>query len=124
MRQGKRGRAPDTADLCNVLQELKAIKLGQKDHARNLTQLQRNVTAVLGGLALEVDFLATRLNRLDPPVAALLPPENESGAPATVGGNDNLNCSAGEVLDFRETEHGPADIPSPVRYLGHPYDIV
>lgn len=84
------------------MQELKAFKLEQKDQARNLKQFQRNVTAVLGQLAFEVDLLATRLNRLDPPVPAILPPENESGGPSLVSGSDSLNCSADEILDFRE----------------------
>lgn len=100
------------------MQELKAIKLGQKDHARNLTQLQRNVTAVLGGLALELDFLATRVNRLDPPVAALLPSDSESETPLVVGGGDNLNCSAEEILDFREAGHSRPDLAPPVRCVG------
>ena len=112
------------AKLKNTLQELKAIKLGQKDHARNLTQLQRNVTAVLGGLALEVDFLATRLNRLDPPVAALLPPENQSETPVVVGGSDNLNCSADEVLDFREEDHVQVEMPPPIRKVSHSCDLI
>jgi hypothetical protein len=63
-----------------ALQELKAIKLAQKDGTRNLTQLQVNMTAVLGKLTLELDLLTHRMDRLDPPMQALLPAGGEGGA--------------------------------------------
>lgn len=93
------------------MQELKAIKLNQKDNARNLTQFQKNVTAVLGRLAIEIDLLATRLDRLDPPLPALLPPGHTAEIPIAAADSDSQNCSADEVLDFREGESRRADAP-------------
>lgn len=87
------------------------MKLSQKDQVRNFTQLQRNVTAVLGRLALEIDLLGARLNRLDPPLPALLP--SDSGSPVFAECESRLNCSADEILDFREPGACRADMPPP-----------
>lgn len=54
------------------MQELKAIKLQQKAGARTLAQLQRNMTAVMGGFALELDRITARLRRIDPEPPALM----------------------------------------------------
>jgi len=98
-RRGRRHKRLTPNRHKSTVQELKAIKLAQKDGSRNLTQLQAKTTAVLGRLAVEVDMLAHRLDRLDPPVQALLPPGGE-GAPVLAG----QGCSAreGEGFNFRE----------------------
>jgi hypothetical protein len=99
-----------------ALQELKAIKLAQKDGTRNLTQLQVNMTAVLGKLALEMDLLTHRMDRIDPPVQALLPAGGEGGVgfPSPMVRGQKCSAREGEGLDFREAGQcqNPEAMPS------------
>ena len=93
----KRGQRADSALRS---QELKAIKLAQKASARTLAQLQRNVTAVMGGFAFELDLLASRMSLVDPPRPAIMPPAEEVCiTPEVVSSNGSHGLAVGQCAN-------------------------